>query len=93
MAGRRVQQETAAQPFPEKVDMVNQPPHYQSEDGLECIDAIRAALGRNGFIAFLRGQIIKYTWRLGKKGDAAEDHAKGMWYGDKLAEVLSEDVI
>ena len=27
-------------------DMVNHPPHYQSDNGIECIDAIRAALGR-----------------------------------------------
>ncbi len=28
----------------EPTDMVNHPPHYQSENGIECIDAIQAAL-------------------------------------------------
>lgn len=74
-----------------KPDMVNHPPHYaETDNGIECIDAIRAALGREGFIAFLRGQVIKYQWRLGKKGDAIEDNRKAIWYAQKLDEVLSE---
>lgn len=73
------------------VDMVNHPPHYaDTENGIECIDAIRAALGREQFIGFLRGQVIKYQWRLGKKGDPVEDNDKGQWYAAKLAEVLAE---
>lgn len=34
-------------------DMVNHPPHYQSENGVECIDAIQAALGGDGFHSYL----------------------------------------
>lgn len=72
------------------VDAVN-PPHYKdSDNGIECIDAIRAALGRDGFIAFLRGQVIKYSWRLGKKGAAVTDAEKAQWYQAKLVEVLHE---
>lgn len=77
-----------AQPIAtEEPDMVNQPPHYTQGD-VECIDAIRSALGEEGFVAFLRGQVIKYTWRLGLKGDAAEDAKKAAWYQAKLIEVL-----
>jgi hypothetical protein len=71
-------------------DPVNHPAHY-TQGAVECIDAIRAALGRDGFIAFLRGQVIKYQWRLGLKGVAAEDAAKANWYGQKLEQVLKED--
>ncbi len=67
-------------------DAVNHPPHY-TQGAVECIDAIEAALGREGFIAFLRGQVIKYQWRLGHKGDAAEDAAKAHWYSQKLQSV------
>ena len=71
-------------------DPVN-PDHYKdSDNGIECIDAIRAALGRDGFIAFLRGQVIKYSWRLGKKGSAVTDAEKAQWYQAKLVEVLHE---
>ena len=77
---------------PPKPDMVNHPPHYaESDNGIECIDAIRAALGREQFIGFLRGTIIKYQWRLGKKDDEVEDNAKAIWYAQKLAEVLAEE--
>lgn len=74
-----------------KVDMVNNPPHYADTDnGIECIDAIRAALGREKFIGFLQGQVIKYQWRLGKKSDETEDNQKAIWYANKLDEVLQE---
>jgi len=59
-------------------DMVNHPPHYQSDNGVECIDAIRAALGREGFIAYCRGNAIKYLWR--DKVNNVEDRNKAIWY-------------
>ena len=75
-----------------RVDPVNHPPHYaDSENGIECIDAIEAALGHEQFIGFLRGQVIKYTWRLGKKDDPVQDASKAQWYQNKLIDVLSKD--
>jgi len=71
-------------------DPVNHPAHYTSGN-VECIDAIAAALGHDGFVAFLRGQIIKYTWRLGLKDAAIQDAAKAVWYANKLTEALSND--
>lgn len=72
-------------------DPVNHPAHYAvTDNGIECIDAIRAALGREQFIGFLRVQVIKYTWRAGKKLDALEDARKAQWYQVKLIEVLNE---
>ena len=59
-------------------DMVNHPQHYQSDNGIECIDAIRAALGRDGFIAYCRGNAIKYLWR--DKVNNVEDRNKAIWY-------------
>lgn len=60
------------------VDMVNHPPHYQGK--VECIDAIEAALGPDGFAAYCRGNAIKYSFRAGRKGPSAEDLAKAQWY-------------
>lgn len=68
-------------------DPVNHPSHYTAGK-VECIDAIEAALGRDGFIAFLRGQVIKYNWRCGLKDDAAQDAGKARWYADRLVTVL-----
>jgi len=71
-----------------KQDMVNHPPHYQSDNGVECIDAIRAALGRDGFIAYCRGNAMKYIWR--DKLDNVEDWNKAIWYLNKATEAKSE---
>ena len=70
-------------------DMVNHPPHYNA-GAVECIDAIEAAMTFEEFVGYLRGQIIKYVWRAGRKGDAREDIEKALWYGNKLATRLSD---
>lgn len=64
-------------------DMVNHPPHYQGK--VECIDAIETALGGEGFAAYCRGNAIKYAFRAGKKGAAAQDLAKARWYLERAA--------
>lgn len=74
------------EPTEEPTDMVNHPPHYTA-GSIECIDAMRAALGRDGFIAFCKGQVIKYVWRAGLKADATEDARKAAWY---LARMIRE---
>lgn len=71
------------------IDMVNHPPHYQSSSGgIECIDAIEATLGLEGMIAFLRGQVIKYNWRLMNKGSPIENSQKAAWYQARLTVLL-----
>lgn len=74
-----------------EADNVNHPEHYQSDNGIECIDAIRAALGREGFIAYCRGNAIKYNWRSGSKEAHAEDLKKGAWYSNRAAQELEND--
>ena len=59
-------------------DPVNHPPHYTAGE-IECIDAIRAALGREGFLAYCRGNAIKYLWRCEHKGGMEYLH-KAEWY-------------
>jgi hypothetical protein len=71
-------------------DNVNHPPHY-NQGGIECIEAIKAALG-DGFVAYLRGNVMKYLWRCELKG-GLEDLKKAAWYLDraiKEMEVTSE---
>ena len=59
-------------------DQVNHPPHYQ-RDGIECIQAIEAALTPEEFRGYCKGNVIKYTWREQYKGKD-EDLAKSQWY-------------
>ena len=61
-------------------DPVN-PSHYK-QGSIECIEAIKAALG-NGFISYLWGNVIKYLWRWPKK-NGIEDLKKARWYLDRL---------
>ena len=65
----------------DECDAVDHPSHYTSGD-IECIDAIRSALGDECFKAFCRGNAIKYLWRAGKKDGSPEkeDLKKARWY-------------
>jgi hypothetical protein len=70
-------------------DPVNRPAHYTA-GSIECIDAIREALGDEAFTAYCRGNAIKYLWRTGKKGSASEDLRKAAWYCSHAAATLEE---
>ena len=59
-------------------DSVNKPSHYNQGE-VETIDGIRAALGE-GFADYCRGNVLKYVWRCGLKGDAVEDLRKAATY-------------
>lgn len=62
-------------------DAIN-PDHYKTHPvfgDLECVD-VTSRLG------FLRGNAIKYLWRLGRKDAASQDAHKALWYIDRLAE-------
>jgi hypothetical protein len=64
-------------------------PGYYKQGKVECIDAIESALGLDGFIAFLRGQVIKYTWRVGGKDNPVQETMKAAWYNERLLKALS----
>ena len=67
-------------------DIVNNPSHYTQDGEIECIDAIRAALGEDGFRAFCRGNAMKYIWRSElKTGDPTTDLRKAEWYMNRAA--------
>ena len=59
-------------------DNVSRPRHYTT-GGIECIDAIRSALGPEGFRAYCIGNVIKYNWRYRHK-NGAEDLRKAQVY-------------
>ena len=65
-------------------DKVNHPSHY-TNGGIECIKAIEAALGKDGFEAYCKGNAIKYLWREAFK-NGTEDIEKAKMYLDFLIE-------
>ena len=64
------------------IDLVNSPAHYAS-GGIECIDAIKASMSKLEYEGFLKGNLIKYTWRYRDKG-GVQDLRKANWYLDRL---------
>lgn len=73
-------------------DMVNHPSHYTS-GGVECIDAITAALSKydDPVDSWLVGQVIKYLWRAPLKGKYDEDIHKAQFYLNRLVEKIREN--
>ena len=63
-------------------DVVNSPPHYR-QGGIECIDAIEAALTPEEFRGYCKGNALKYIWRERHKG-GGESLLKAAWYLAKL---------
>ena len=63
--------------------------HYCAGD-IECIDAIRSALGPEQFAGYCRGNAMKYLWRYPLKGTPVADLRKARTYLDWLIESLEE---
>jgi hypothetical protein len=71
-------------------DLVNHPTHYNS-GGIECIQAIEASMELEAFQGYLKGNILKYIWRMSYKGKALEDCEKSQWYLNKLISTLEDN--
>jgi len=70
-------------------DVVNSPSHYNS-GGVECIQAIEASMELEAFQGYLKGNTLKYLWRMSYKGKALEDCKKAQWYLNKLISTLEK---
>lgn len=68
-------------------DAVDHPYHYK-QGGIEYIDAIEASMTKEDFAGYLKGNIIKYSWRY-KMKNGVEDLKKAERYLKKLIVVES----
>ena len=59
-------------------------PRKYKKGGIECIEAIKAALTPEEFRGYCKGSNIKYTWRERHKGKSVEDLQKARFYTDRL---------
>ena len=67
------------EPVPVEIhDPVNAPQHYR-QGAVECIDAIKSALGDEGFKDYCVGNAMKYLFRWRHK-NGIEDLRKAQWY-------------
>lgn len=62
-------------------DPVNHPEHYTS-GSIECLDAIKAALGEN-YKYYVQGNLLKYIWRFSLK-NGKQDLEKAQFYLNDL---------
>lgn len=69
-----------------KTDAIN-PPHYRVNGIPEAYDIMTHLMNREQLEGFLWGNIIKYAYRYGRKGDEAETAGKIKWYAQKLKEL------
>jgi hypothetical protein len=67
---------------PELSETVDHPAHYNAS-GIECIEAIEAALTPEEFRGFIKGNALKYVWREKHKG-GNNDLKKAAWYLNEL---------
>ena len=65
--------------YPESVDVVNKPPHYNTGE-IECIEYLKDNLPEQAFLGYLEGNTKKYLHRWRYKGKASQDLEKAKWY-------------
>lgn len=84
------------EPIPkDEVAVENKPtdtPNHYLEQGVETIDIIEEAIGEQGAINFIKGNVIKYLCRMDKKHKSPIDDAKKIKrYAEMLVERLEEN--
>tara|TARA_R110000765_G_scaffold166635_4_gene271532 strand:+ start:586 stop:819 length:234 start_codon:yes stop_codon:yes gene_type:complete len=62
--------------------------HHLLWDGMQSIDVMKLILSKEEYTGFLKGQIVKYQLRLGKKDDPTKEIRKIKDYTDELNKVL-----
>ena len=73
-----------------QLDPIDHPAHYTADNDIECIDAIQAALGREAFVDYCRGQSMKYLWRAKLKDSLTNNIRKAQFYLAKILEVIKQ---
>lgn len=70
-----------------KVEDAINPSHYKVDGLPEAIDIMNHLMTPEQFEGFLWGNIMKYAYRFGRKGDKGETAGKIAWYADQLKAV------
>jgi len=62
--------------------------HYEIYPNVEAIDIMKKILTEEEYIGYLKGNILKYQLRLGKKDDVEKEKIKIKDYTNELRELL-----
>jgi hypothetical protein len=68
---------------------VSHPSHY-TQGGIECIDAMESAFGKEAVENFCLCNAFKYVWR-NKHKNGLEDIDKAIWYLNKFKELCKDE--
>lgn len=69
-----------------KKEEVNHPERYGGDVTYECIKVLEAWLTEEQYKGFLRGNVLKYLCRVGKKDSEIQELKKARFYLDKYIE-------
>jgi hypothetical protein len=64
--------------------------HYK-DMAMQPWDVMQSVLTHEEFVGFLKGNIIKYSMRQGRKDGANDDAEKAIHYSEKLDEVMRRE--
>lgn len=70
-------------------EIVHHPSHY-NQGGIECLDAMMAAYGKEATATFCLTNAFKYLWRTEHK-NGIQDIDKAIWYLNKYKELKSSE--
>ena len=73
----------------ESADQVQAGGSHYVEMPIQPWEVMEAILTYEEFVGFLKGNVIKYAMRAGRKGSAESDVEKARHYARKLAEVTA----
>jgi Protein of unknwon function (DUF3310) len=64
----------------------NNPPRYDGDGCMQTIESwpVKDANGNSAGAMFCIGSMLKYLWRMERKGDPLEQLDKVQWYLDRL---------
>lgn len=73
------------------MEKVNHPAHYGGDTQYECIKVLKSWLSPEEYAGFLKGNVIKYLCRQGKKDESKQELKKANWYLEKLIETFEDE--
>ena len=81
----------AAMAFVDKAFRIDSAMKIIIEGKYEVMDILMDKLSMTECIGFLKGNILKYIMRLGKKENDLDDSRKAMWYLVKLIQMYDKE--
>ncbi|MCI2948357.1 DUF3310 domain-containing protein [Staphylococcus caledonicus] len=76
------------EPFTRKVDMVKEPNHYTSNEGIDLIEFCKQQFTEEEFRGAMKFTQLRYALRTGRKKNDLQDQQKLKEYANRFIEVL-----